>query len=388
MQSNQRLHSMDNLRALAMLAGVFFHAALAYSPIAQPFFPTADRSNSAWVDLPIWFLHLFRMPLFFVVAGFFTALQVQRKGIGGMLRSRWVRVGIPFLVFLPIVHMAISADTLHAARTVAHPSPLLGFIRDLLAMGPLPSMPPGSGHLWFLYYLLLFCVLAWVARALGLGGLMARLAAVPPRWLLIGMPLLVLPSLAAMPVPHPAPESLLPQFWAIGNFGTFFLLGAVIQQHPLLIERMQRHAVWLLAASLVLYATFMWILDGSGRVATLSAGHLFLAILEATISVWMTVVCVALGRMFLERSSRVMRYLAGASYWIYLAHLPVLLAIQYRLMDLPWHWSAKLALSIVATLALCVLAFELLVQRTVLRRLVGTSRHDNSPEGLVGFAPP
>ena len=33
MQADDRVHSMDNLRALAMLAGVVFHAALAYSPL-------------------------------------------------------------------------------------------------------------------------------------------------------------------------------------------------------------------------------------------------------------------------------------------------------------------------------------------------------------------
>ncbi len=31
--SQDRLHYMDQLRALAMLAGVVFHAALAYSPL-------------------------------------------------------------------------------------------------------------------------------------------------------------------------------------------------------------------------------------------------------------------------------------------------------------------------------------------------------------------
>src|SRR3546814_3886742 len=58
----ERLHYMDHLRALAMLAGVFFHAALAYSPVMNGFFPTADRQTSVWVDAVVWGLHLVRMP--------------------------------------------------------------------------------------------------------------------------------------------------------------------------------------------------------------------------------------------------------------------------------------------------------------------------------------
>ena len=49
-RADTRLHWADHLRALAMLAGVAFHAALAYSPLMAGFFPTADRQNSAVVD--------------------------------------------------------------------------------------------------------------------------------------------------------------------------------------------------------------------------------------------------------------------------------------------------------------------------------------------------
>ena len=35
-EANARFHYMDNLRALAMLTGVVFHAALAYSVFAHP----------------------------------------------------------------------------------------------------------------------------------------------------------------------------------------------------------------------------------------------------------------------------------------------------------------------------------------------------------------
>ena len=42
MQVGDRIHYMDNLRALAMLAGVVFHAAFAYSPLMHPLWPAAD----------------------------------------------------------------------------------------------------------------------------------------------------------------------------------------------------------------------------------------------------------------------------------------------------------------------------------------------------------
>src|SRR3546814_19044384 len=91
-----------------------------------------------------------------------------------------------------------------------------------------PPTPPNTAHLWFLYYLLLFGVLHWVARTLGLGRLGQWLVRRPPAWLLAGLPLLLLPALASVSAPHPAPEGLLPQFWAIVFYGSFFALGTQI----------------------------------------------------------------------------------------------------------------------------------------------------------------
>jgi glucans biosynthesis protein C len=371
MPISDRLHYMDNLRALAMLAGVLFHAALAYSPLAHPLFPTADRGNDYIVDVVAWFLHLFRMPVFFVVAGFFTALQVQRGGLAGMFRSRLLRVGLPFLLFAPLVHYALVHSTLDAAVTVQNPSPLLLLIREYLQTADPQAPPPGSGHMWFLYYLLLFCVLVWVARALGLGAFAERIVRLHPAVLPALLPLLLLPALASVPAPHPAPESLLPQFWALAYFGPFFAFGYLLQGHPELADRYRGQAPWLFAASLLLYAVFLSLLGR--QAATLGASASWaIALLEAVISVWMSLVCLSAGRRLLDRRHRVLRYVADASYWTYLVHLPILFAIQYRLLDVDLHWTAKFALSVLLTLALCLLGYQLLVRHTPLGRLLGS----------------
>ena len=66
------MHYMDHLRALAMLAGVLFHAALAYSPFdeAASSRPADAGRLGRSVDALAWFVHMFRMPLFFVIAGY------------------------------------------------------------------------------------------------------------------------------------------------------------------------------------------------------------------------------------------------------------------------------------------------------------------------------
>jgi len=371
MSESDRLHYMDNLRALAMLSGLVFHAALAYSPLAHAFFPTADRGQSVLVDVGIWFLHLFRMPLFFVVAGFFAALLVAKRGLGGLFRHRIKRIALPFVIFLPLVHAGLKYATLHAAATVEHPSPLLVVIRQLLQTQGLPEQLPGTGHLWFLYYLLFFYVLVWSAKNFGLEKLGARLRGLGPAWLLGLSPLLLVPALASISAPHPAPESFLPQFWAFGFYGLFFAFGYLLHGHDAMIERLRPLAPWLLAASLMLYGAFWYLLEQQTPSATDPSASLPIALLEAYISVWMTCVCLVAGRSLLNRGNAALRYLSDASYWTYLVHLPVLFAIQYRLLDVELPWGIKFVISVLATFGLCLLSYHAVVRRTRLGGLLG-----------------
>ncbi len=366
-----RVHALDHLRALAMLAGVLFHAALAYSPLARPFWPAADRAGSALVDALIWLPHLLRMPLFFLVAGFFAAMLLARDGMGGLMRQRLRRILVPFLVAWPLVHLSMAAATVWAAEHVAHPSAVLGMVRTWLAMDDPPRLPPGMGHLWFLHYLLLFTLLLWIGRTLDVGRLLARAMALGPFAVALGLPLLLWPGFALTSAPHPAPESVLPQFWAIFVYGPFFALGIGLHGRLEWLAPLQR---WLPAGVVLcglLYGLFLLRLATADIDALYPAAAVDLAALQAMIAGWGTLACLLAGLRWLPRPRPLLAYLARSAYWIYLLHLPVLLVVQYLLMDLDLAWPAKFAVAVGATLALCLLGYEALVRRTALRRYVG-----------------
>ncbi len=363
-----RLHYLDNLRALAMLAGVLFHAALAYSPLIHPYWPPADRSQSQLVDIFAWFLHLFRMPLFFMIAGYFAAELIERRGMLGLMRNRARRILIPFAVLLVPIVMSLSWSTQWAAANVQHPSPVLQWVAQFSLQANPPQLPPSTSHLWFLYYLLWFYVLLWAMRSL-LPETVWRLPERLPRWWICVAPMLLSPALASVVAPHPAPESFLPQFWAFAFFGSFFAFGTAVYRRRGWIDALS--PIWLASIGVLLYGLWFALL----RHATIDPSNprapWSLAILGAYISVLMTLACWVAGRRWLNAQSRVMRYLAGGSYWTYLLHLPLLFLAQYLLMDLSWHWSLKFAIAVFATLLLSYLSYELLIRRTELRRFVG-----------------
>src|SRR3954468_7766576 len=96
----QRLHALDNLRALMMWLRIVLHVAINHLTVDSPL-PWRDPKTSPVADLLLLFIHSFRMPVFFVLAGFFVALLVARRGADGMLKNRGLRLPLPFGVFWP-----------------------------------------------------------------------------------------------------------------------------------------------------------------------------------------------------------------------------------------------------------------------------------------------
>jgi len=93
--ADTRRHDLDALRAFAMLLGIALHAALSYMD-----FPwvVQDRSREPAFGLFVTAIHGFRMPLFFLLSGFFTAMLWQKRGMGALLRHRAKRIALPLLL--------------------------------------------------------------------------------------------------------------------------------------------------------------------------------------------------------------------------------------------------------------------------------------------------
>ncbi len=364
---NTRLHYMDNLRALAMLGGVFFHGALAYSPMLHSIWPAADAQQSSFVDYIVWFTHLFRMPLFFLIAGFFVAYLVQKRGMAGMLKNRALRILLPLIIFLPLCMWAVIAPLLSAVASIQAKSPVMEMIVTAMANPGTPPPPPTTMHLWFLYNLVFFCVFTWVLHYVNWQLLRAYFNRVTPALFLSLFPLLLVPALLSVAAPSPAPDSFFPQLWSFGFFGLFFALGYWVFSVEKFIERFKAYGFMLLIMSVVLYVIFYLLIPKHfilGPSPLVFWKKLVVSLCEAYISVWMSLVCLIWGKTYLNVHNRFMRFMSDSSYWIYIIHLPLIFALQYPMMDKDWSLLTKYAATMSATVAVGVLSYLLLVRWT------------------------
>jgi peptidoglycan/LPS O-acetylase OafA/YrhL len=310
--------------------------------------------------------------LFFVTAGYFAAMLVRKRGLAGMLKNRVARVLLPLLLLAPPLIAGMGLLTRHAAATVQHPSPVLRFLRQ----HDVAPLPPTLSHLWFLAYLMWFYLLVWIAQACGFQ-LRAKLT---PAIVAAVAPLLLVVPLWTAGSPFPAPEFVLPQLWALVFFGLYFAFGYWLFDHPAFWEgdSVMFRAAGL--AAILAYGALCWLWSLRSEADWVPWARSFC---EAYAGVCMTLACLHAARALLSETNALLRYAAETSYWIYLIHLPVLLAIQYRLMDFDAAWPFKLALSVVGTLAIGVLSYETLVKRTLLGVLLNGGQLARQSESVV-----
>ena len=100
-----RRHDLDALRAAAMLLGIVLHAGLSFTPFP---WPVQDTRQSGFYGLLFAAIHGFRMPVFFLLSGFFTAMLWRRRGLKSLLSHRLRRVFLPFLLGLFTIVPAVN----------------------------------------------------------------------------------------------------------------------------------------------------------------------------------------------------------------------------------------------------------------------------------------
>ncbi|MFT7558807.1 MAG: glucan biosynthesis protein C [Flavobacteriales bacterium] len=375
---SERLYFMDNLRAFAMMLGVVFHVILAYSPYMSQVWPSANSANSVVVDVFAGFSHTFRMPLFFVVAGFFCAMLTARRGYGGMLKNRGLRVLLPLVIFLPILTVLMIISFTWALKNVEHLSPILRFIKVESARGTLDAQPPSTIHLWFLYYLCMFYLLVGAFRILIPVRIASFLASfflgLKPIVALIVFPLLLIPAMLLTLHMYPAPEYLLPQIWAIMFFGAFFAYGYLMFRSFNLLDSLEKYAPWLVLVSCGMYAVYHSVLPAESLSlvpAPQSLGlRLALGIPTACISVYMSLASFIYARKFLNSSSKTLRLISDSSYWVYLVHVPLLFAVQFAMLDRDLSWPVAFIVSLTVVMAISMGSYFLLVRWTPLTWLL------------------
>lgn len=375
-----RLHGLDALRATALLLGVVLHASMSYFPVTIWIVP--DTDNSPVAAVLFFAIHLFRMTSFFLIAGLFAHMMLHRRGPWGFIRDRLIRIAGPLAAFwTPVLAAIIAVLVWMAAIRNGGTIPTGGPPPPPLTIATFPLT-----HLWFLWVLLILYAAMLLLRApfavMDRNGAWGRLvdrmtgALIGP-WTpaLMAAPLAIAFWLAPNWVPFfgiPTPDTgLVPNPVALTAFGTAFGLGFLLDRRRGLLARIER--LWPVFTVVALAAGSAALVTAGGSIPELTpatdlnlkapqAAVMALAIFASTFA------ALSLALRFASGRSAVRRYLADASYWIYIVHLPLVAVGQVLVVNAAWPWFAKLTVVMGGTMAVSLLTYELLVRHTFMGR--------------------
>ena len=161
-QTTDRLHALDAVRAFALLSGIALHATMPFLAGLKGWVTTETPSDTL---AAVWYvIHMFRMPVFFLIAGFFARMMLERRGLKGFIKDRSKRILLPLVVGLPaVLLLSVIAYVLAALATGVDLQALRASAQQQgAASGAQPAI--NLGHLWFLYYLIIFYAGALAAR--------------------------------------------------------------------------------------------------------------------------------------------------------------------------------------------------------------------------------
>lgn len=346
----KRRHDLDALRAIAMMLGIVLHAAIAYTGFG---WAISDPSHSRAFIYLFDAVHGFRMQLFFFISGYFTTMLYFKRGMRGLLYQRSKRILVPLLLFAPLLS-PLTQWIINQAK---------GESQATLFPETLPFWQSFNlHHLWFLWFLVLFALffacwnwlkipqkLAFFSKNYSGALYLVALSIIPQSFMTTAYPLF-----------GPCSSlTLLPDPTVFTYYAIFFAAGASSYS-----KSSQAFAIqWklLLPCSLfILFPLGIWIEHLS--IYQFSYLKPLSDCIQLSYTWCMVYGSIGLFKNFCSSPSPHLRYLSDSSYWLYLAHLPLVFGTQLLLVDVPMSCWIKFPIVVLTCFALLLVSYHFLIR--------------------------
>ena len=373
----ERIHSLDSLRAIMMLLGLVIHSAITYGNVdwGSTWSLKDPIATSSVNDYIVDIIHVFRMQIFFMVAGFFGAMLFYERKPLKMIKNRISRIVFPFIVFVILLWPTIVYAFVYTRSLFGGSSNPLS---DALA--PFSSIeiliPNSTFHLWFLYYL---AIITFVSVGLGLlfkripkvsnyiANIFDKVIQKPILRVIIFASLTVIVYLIMGTSQVATSNSFIPDFNTFIYYFFFYLVGWVLFKSKHLLDTMMKLDWVCTILGTTLFTVFFFMNE--------SLGYEIIIILKSII-VWLFVFGITgLFIRYGSNHSAKMRYISDSSYWVYLLHLSLTAIIPSFIVDWPIHAILKFLFVLISTGIICFISYHYLVRGTFIGKFLNGRKY-------------
>ena len=345
----ERKYFIDWLRIGLIISVFFFHVGMIFRP---EHWHVNSEETFAFLDPIMWWLHLWRMPLLFLVSGIGTYYALGRRTSWQYVKERFRRLYIPFAAgFFLLVPVQIYIERIDIYDS------LWSFYPHMFDNGVYPVGNISWHHLWFIVYLFLISMIVApflrFTKTAAYKKLRIRLISAMSRklglnWLLV----VLIGSQWILRQYWPDSTHALLNDWAYFTYYMlFFISGFMLFTSDKLIGALTRQRRLYLVQTLaftVLLFTLRYILPPVEYLVDVAYG-----ITEITIALSCGLTAIGYFKAYFNKENRFRKILNEAIYPFYLLHQPVLVVIGYIVLQ--WNISTGLQAILITLISLVVI---------------------------------
>lgn len=355
-----------------MLLGLVIHTGVTYMPHHSPV--RTVMAKETWIGFfpVINLIHSFRMPVFFIVAGYFGALLFFRKGPMEMLQNRVLKILLPLIAGVLILYPMIYFSFIYSsARIAGEPSAFNKAWHTIRSGGFLPYR---LSHLWFLYDLMLFSIgtsaVAWLFhKATALQSWVNKIVKSLLIHPVVRIILVAILYYIGLLINKEYTLHTNVSFWIDRNllycYFLFYLIGWMVYRTDLL-ETLRWKPMLQITLALVLFSISMYI----ELEVTSTWTFRVLQMINALVTSLMTFGIAGWFLSYCNTYSKTMAYIMEAAYFVYLIHVPISVLIPGLLADSGLPAVVQFLITISSTVVICFGAYHLLVRKTVIGKFL------------------
>lgn len=375
-----------------VLLGIVIHASLLYESnvFHEKVFFNDPKNHSVFFNVLADLIHTFRMPIFYVISGFFTALLYLDRGARKMLHNRLNRLAYPFVLGLLLLYpFHIFSLNFFAVGLNGTPD-LFGAAfsatRHTITFRDLYTI-----HLWFIYYLIWYCA-AVVILAYTINRWLPAIRQPFVHYFRILFQSKMAPAVFAIPTAIglyalqsfdlKAADSFCINWLFFATFGLYFLFGWLCYCIKDELSRFEKGTwTYLIVATLLFVLRWKLLQDyhapnvAVDMKATIGTE---LMVLHA-FCIWFFVYgLIGFFVQYSNKASKMSRYISDGSYWIYLIHMPIVIMLQTLLLRYNVPSGIKFVFVNLLTFLVTVLSYNYLVRNTFIGQFLNGRKHPRS----------
>lgn len=382
----ERIHSLDALRAIMMMLGLVLHSGNTYSAIdfGGAWSLKDVNAQSEFLSWLVLTIHSFRMPIFFVVSGFFGAMLYYERTPVSMIQNRVKRILFPFLVFLfllwPTVFFAFRYSGLVFGENQEPLTNTLAAFSNTSIF-----LPNGTFHLWFIYYLLMFSVVSFALSLLLRGSGLIAAKFINGFTKMIGHPLLrvLVPTVVIFGTLLVMGRSwvktsleFMPDPSTFIFYFIFYLFGWFLYKSKYSLKEFMKYDWMQSVIGISLFAVYF--------LVDFPEGAFVVPAMIKSLVVWLlTFGFTGLFVRYTSKPNRTMRYISDSSYWVYLLHLPLTAFFPGLIANLPLPAVVKFGVTLGLTIIACFVTYHYLVRASFIGQFLNGRKYERRALKLV-----